>query len=265
MHPGITSTRRKIVISKSLTVLALAASLAACKKEEDSTPPTAKLENGFYMAETLCDERQYITATYISGENYSLAYLYVTPETCDANSISEANVLAYSLEPAGKFSDFITEVADLGHTVSTQNGAIHIKANDGSMEITRTKKLGVLDRNKEISLNVSEVDIKKQDDMRNISLRVSVNGPHLSYEPSMWCDSSVEEGSISRLEKVEFQGEGSSFTMQAVVNDPTDSNRYTFPATCQVSIGLFVEFENSPGSVSRLLLDLAYGNRLPVE
>ncbi|WP_141733464.1 hypothetical protein [Oligoflexus tunisiensis] len=253
------------MISKSLTVLALIISLAACKKENDSDSPSATLENGFYMEETLCDESQYINATYISGENFSQAYLYVTPETCNAKSISDVNVLAYSLEPAGKFSDFINEAAGAGYTVLVQDGVIHIAANDGSMKITRTKKLDGMDRNKEISLNVSEVDIKKQDDMRNISLRVSVNGPQLNYEPSMWCDSSVEAGSTTRLEKVEFQGQSPSFTLQAVVNDPTDSNRYTFPAKCQVSIGIFVESEEIPGTVSRTLLDLAFGNRLVVE
>ncbi len=63
------------MISKSLTVLALIISLAACKKEDDSNSPSATLENGFYMEETLCDESQYINATYISGENFSQAYL----------------------------------------------------------------------------------------------------------------------------------------------------------------------------------------------
>lgn len=251
--------------SKKLALLALVLSLAACKKEDDSDKSSAKLESGFYVEETLCDELQYINATYISGDNYSQAYLYVTPETCDGTSISDAQVLAYSLEPAGKFSDLVKEAADGGYTVRALDGAIHIEANDGSMKITRTKKLSTLDRNKEISLNVSEVDIKKQDDTRNISLRVSVNGPQLNYEPSMWCESSVEAGTTSRLEKVEFQGQSPSFTLQAVVNDSADSNRYTFPAQCQVSIGLWVETEGTPGTTSRTLLDMAYSNSIAVE
>ncbi|WP_325144479.1 hypothetical protein [Oligoflexus sp.] len=257
--------RGQIMTSKSLTMIALVVSLAACKKDADSASSPSKLENGFYMEETFCDEDQFITATYVSGENYSFAYLYVTPETCEASNISEANVIAYSLEPAGKFSDFVKEAAEAGYTVREKNGAIQIVANDGSMESIRTRKIGAVDRNKEISLNVSDVKIEKQDDMRNISLRVSVNGPVLSYEPSVWCDSSVEAGTTSRLDKVEFQGQGTSFTVQAVVNDPTDSNRYTFPAKCQVSIGIYIESEDTPGTASRTLLDIAFGNKFGVE